>query len=850
MSNIFDPDNKEINIQQINPIQLQEKINENLGQYIDIKYNFSLSKNSFKREATQKIEAEQKIINLKTSILAYLSSNASVKSNKHTFSEADIENYFNEFKSPYHTSAQTDKYKDVLFTSEHMSRLIAESYWLQKNKDKNYDGKKYKTKGDDTFYYEDDKHFGIDLSYPELFSRLYPTQAGKIKFFPNETGLGNVIAIQHSISKSGKVYFLPLVSVYAHLHASLLLNPFLSDSQSMDINIGLEGNTPTSSNFEEHLHLELWKVDNSFDLNASTPLSSIRKTTNPDISYNYRYINSTFQSFKDATRSSLFYEVDDKGNKKNATDPVLDPLQIKLRTISKNIFLNGNNDQKGIISFAYNLIDENSEENKDKAQKYYDIFKRINDQKKMIIDNYANENINKKDNDIYTFSFEKNSTLEDDQKPINIDIDFTALLEKKDETVAEKTDVTFGKNIKEDFASGTPLFVFYFPLRFNLFRNNYQFKIKINDPTSQLLEAHVKSNENYFIRFKIFKVGFNDILQMKYEKSQQNFSISKKIDVKKEIENESYSFDIIRKKADGTIEEISENINIPVRLFDHDKSIQIFRSRYKKQDKKVKIEIIAEKDDILKLSFKALPSTDDDEIGPPTNNDSLNNFIQTYFSQRHSSENEAEFLKNSFNSSFRFFFKEKFFENKSSEFHNDSIQLPDLILSTVYDTTFFDNVNNFLNTYKNFQKTDKRFKAYDIDLSNEKYFVPNDIDNPLHHFVDFPFVESQFFSHRLISQYLPEKSLYNKKFTKLNKKVPYTQNKTGSNFYDYEFEQNKKIQRQQLSGGSRGEKDLLFRPKNQNAPLQPFYFLDIDLDELYNEIIYNMINIEIFNITD
>jgi hypothetical protein len=886
-SNIFDPNNKErLNIQNANSAGKENIINQNLGQYIDITYEFLLDKNSLEKTVEKQIDQNAKFNALKAEILRFLNS----KDPKNQFNEGDITNYFNGFKSPYHTTKQNDKYSTVNYTSEHLSRLLSESQWTTKNPGKTYNGKKYKKRGGNTTYFIDENHFGIDLTLDNSKNELYPTQKGKIKKFPGENGgLGNVIAIQHVIDKNGAEFTLPLVTIYAHMNS--IVDVDTTNSTGADVNVGTEGNTPSNFGYSEHLHLELWKVDNNFSIETAT-LQSIRSTN----SYNYRFLNQTFLSFVDKTGYKDFFEVNENNKPaNNAGNNVDDGLNVLNRQISKNIFVIGSKNISGVLDSSINIRTDNSPI---PTIKYYDIAENIKTKtKRIILDNYSFKNQNVQNGQHINFLvFSNKKYITDETKLINIKLDFKSFLEKKDEYISTTTNISFGEQIKIDYKENTtPIFSFYFPLRFNIFRNNDYYNDK-NDIVLKLKNNIIQDLSHYYIKFDIFDIDFNDILNVKYDKSSTSFNISKNFGLgKKQIPDGEtfYSCKIVKTNERGTartaselsFEDLKENKGV-FKIFDTAKHIDLFEFTYsvfeKHRKKTLSLEIrpdstfdertsirrltVIEKDpNIEYLSF----SQDEDDyeyseylegIDTTINND-LSEFLKVFLNiespasnilQRpyeNNSDEEKEkitkYLDNNFSKSFRMYFKERYLSEKRAVFDEKRSELPNLIISNIYDTTFYDNPklkNDFENS--SLDIANKIVKVYtDIDLPSNYFLIDTKKDSPLKGIEAYPFVESQFFSHRISSTYLPKK-LYGVNFKKFKKvSTQAVDNIKKIWYYSYQYDGENKERRET------GNEDYFFKPKT-DIPAHSIYKLEIDLDELYFEIIYNMINIDIYNIED
>jgi hypothetical protein len=880
------------------------KLYENLGQYLDIVFKVPLNKGSYEKEAKQEILAKQKLNDLQNEILQFLQRNYS----NANFDLPDIKNYFSEFKSPYHSiNTNVNASRTVSYTSEHLNRYLSEDDWINKYgpraqyKDATYvNENKKNAQGQLIKFRIDNKHFGIDLVGRS--KDLYLTNLGKIHTFPmtndtqNNGGLGNVVIIHHVIQKNNNYYPLNIASVYAHL--SNISNNNLDGVFDGDKSFGLEGGTGRQggNTYPSHLHLELWKINDKIATSENLNLSSVRDTKNGlDISYNYRYINSTFESFMDLTDSSNFKFFDDTKIDKPASTGV---YRIAPNLFTANTYINGYSAsaRKGISSFSKSFLKIPEESS---TFKYYPL--KYDSNENIIFDKYSIENLtiskNSNSNEspgIETFSIEEERELDQQTSRKSFEFKFTDYLDAfKDHININSGARQFGKKLLEFSSSNnnqkTPLFTFYFPIRLKIFKN-YPLRGKkshdINDDIHLNLNKKLKENnfdQNYFIKFEIFEIlSIENILNTKYDKLSKKFNIdlinqsiyTEKI--KKELSNQDninkyYKASIVyaeystpqrnKSGSDNTnlgeikFNEISNskgdffiiNENLNSKQF-----VNIFKfnseNSLKDTQNQLKIKLSAPKEYQSRLT-----SASNDNTGI------LYNFLEKYdipFLTNMLLPNpdtiEDKIKYNDFSRSYM-----NFFDEKNDDRDND-ISLPSIYFSNEFET-----INNIGNLYFQSSSLSKSISisASNVDLTDNKKYIDEKLFHPALSLKCKPFVESIFFTHRLESNYLPE-CIYGNKFIQSQKRGLFN-GKTRNNgeYYNYMFppdypelagndalslysiDKYKEIVLREVSTTG----DHLYFDDTYQSPVYTFY---LNLNDLYFEIIYNMIDIQVFGIED
>lgn len=979
------------NLKQIIESEKQNELKKNVGQFLDISFSYELSRSSFRREKERQAVETIKINTLKSELLSFL------KTKENTFNENDINDYFNSFKSPYHVSnALPDAVSQVRYTSEHLNRLLKKEQWLRKNNNAQYAGKVYTKKDSSEEYYVDTSHLGIDLGFGETGdnSTIYPTQTGNVRYLANQSGLGNVMLLQHSITKNGRTFNMPLVTVYAHLHSKIIKEDFANDV-NIDIGIAKEGNTPKSGNYSEHLHLELWKVPDDFDLSVILNLSFRDKEKKDKLSFSYRHINTLFKSFIDHTGSDEFVEI----NSDNSTEPSYSDeiTDVKLTGFTGNNFVNGTNinQNKKILGVADNSINIIK---KDK-QNYYDlslVYASDDDAIRNIIAGeysqknqitpiqYSSEAQNasniESESEFFSINFENKNIFTTDQKKLSINLDFKELINSRKNKILETQETIYWPDIFEKEAESPnmsidekkPLFTFYFPIRINIFRNNIP-KDKLSIDTKKfnnLLARDLTTDSrynNYYIRFKIFDIKFNDILKVSFDKINNEFLLTDEINKKEIIKSlykdllgspgkasEYYEMDIVNilpgkvddkdvsfvdVKKGNSLDVITKNTfqildHVPLSKSDqYEKKylddMTLFNFSYDVKNNFCKINLFMSSESYKRITVVPLDIANSAHFESDFNNDdilangnskffeangkkyaanhSFSHFFELYKDVKKPNDANKEnilnednkttilkYLNNDISKSFRYFLKETY-ANESIEKEYVKEKLPDVVFSNVYDNNFYDsNDDNYSQQFVAAQlvsASNDTINSYNKflgkDLPSTYYLFEKFIDNPYRHIENFPFVESQFFSHRIISNYLPD-CIYENKFKKLEKKVAYAADPMSESikFYDYnkpilknqdnrknpfEYSDDKyefKVDAQKImrskstTSGPTDRSSFLFKNSfafsgfpsqlvskvNDTDEEISLYTFHLNLNDLYFDIIFNMIKLEVFEI--
>lgn len=872
------------------------KLYENLGQYLDIVFKVPLNKSSYEKEAKQEILAKQKLNDLQNDILAFLQKNHPDAN----FNLGDIQNYFSEFKSPYHNNTNVDVSSNVSYTSEHLNRYLSEDDWINKYgpKAKYEDAiyvneKKKDTQGELIRFRIDNRHFGIDLVGQS--KELYLTNLGKIHTFSmtsdvqNNGGLGNVVIIHHFIQKNNNNYPLNIASVYAHL--SDIANNISNEVFDGNKPVGSEGGTGRQGGgtYPSHLHLELWKINDNIVTSENLNLSSVRNTKNGlDISYNYRYINSTFESFMDLTDSSNFKFFDDTKIDKPASTGV---YRIAPNLFTANSYINGYLARKGISSFSKSFLKSSNP-----GSNFYSLKYDNQENNNIIFDKYSVENLTiSKDSSqnakpgIETFSIEEERELDQETSRKSFEFKFTDYLDAfKDHININASNWQFGKKLLEysssnDINQKTPLFTFYFPIRLKIFKN-YPLRDKKSVDIDN--DAHLFFNKtlqgldenfikNYFIKFEIFEIlSLENILKTKYDKLSKKFNtdlIDQSIDtnkIKDKLKDEKnisqyYKASIVHANRsieddDNPSKEIKfiqeENAKSDFVIFDDlgKKIINIFKFKdiisLEGTQHQLKIDLIA-------------PKNYQNSLIDISENGELYNFFKKhdipfreYILRPNPNTTEEKIIDNNFSRAYKNFFDE------TGNVKDDNIPLPVIYFSNEFET--IGNINN-LNL-----SPESLIKSIPISSSNVNLIDPDQkyIDENLFHpalsLKCKPFVESIFFTHRLESSYLPN-CIYDNKFIQSQKRGGFnSETRNNGAYYNYMFPpdypelrnyndpfslyNNEKYKEIVLNKISTADNKLYF-DGNNDSPVYTFY---LNLNDLYFEIIYNMIDIQVFGIED
>lgn len=890
----------EITIENINPTEFGQKKLENLGQYLDINFKVNLNKNSYEKEVTKEILASGKLNELQSVILVYLQKNYPDAN----FNLNDIKAYFNNFKSPYHDiKSSADSAKNVSYTSEHLNRYLTEEDWLSKYGNKPYKEAIYvnedrRKNGDLIKFRIDNNHMGIDLSFGK-FKNVYMTNFGKSYAFPqgsgNNGGLGNVVIVQHYISKDSNTYPLNIATVYAHLVSLEKSSADIIDGNNV---IGKEGGTGRNPEYDSHLHLELWKIDDALASQENiTSLASVRRINNEGLSYNYRYINATFQAFIDVTGSTGFKVFND--NQKNVEQKSTNTYTVLPISYNLNTYIAGNQNiqVKSILSFSKNFISNTNEERKGSYIYKYDINKNL------YFDNYSLKNLNKKLSssiagqieNFETFLVQENRQIDAKSLSSEFEFKFKDYLDELGNTFKlseNDSSKEFGENMKATTSNDKKaLFTFYFPIRLSIFKKNYKRKNQgvITNDEMHNINAEIKSSnqKNFFIRFKIFDILFmNKIFNIKYDKIGKKFNtkfysqninnnhIENYMFRNGEIPENYYEADIVYTKYDGdflTFSNCNENKNYSLIFFEETRKPKIndyFQFKYSKKkydstynyQNQLKIELYATNN--LQDSFKM---TDD------FNNYVYKKFIENYtipFGERWLNLDETDQKKNTnFTRSYTNFF------NEVGNDSVDNISLPVASFSNEFDTINMvpKDLEIDLNPNENVEINNKNIVNITSAPQN-KLILEKDF-HPSCSLKCNPFVESIFFNHRIESSYLP-KCIYETDFVATKKMRTLYDFRDNGKLCNYYFppelrEITKGKDLFTYSDGKYKEFHISdFPPRDpsktitniketkeirkyfQDANNSPVYTFYLNLNDLYFEIIYNMINIDIYNIED
>ena len=655
-------------------------------------------------------------------------------------------------------------------------------------------------------------------------------------------GLGNVIIVHHHIQKDNKWYDLNIASVYAHL-SEIANTDFASEVVEQEYIIGKEGGTgkKDGDSYPFHLHLELWKLSPVAQIN----LQNVRKIRSPALSYNYRYINDEFASFLDTTGTSGF-NVKSTVKQSYASNT----YTIIPTTFGKVTYINKIKEYSKF--FILNTTDTGVSNIKNNDQK----LKQLIFERKTLINNVSKQYVTTSQANIKYLEFLKTFRIEEikeiDSKTSASDFLFDFNNYKgaiKDFRDSSTTDNEFGNNLKE--IDNIPLFTFYFPLRLNIFNNNYNNKSNKFDYLYENTKSITNSDNNFFLRLKINNLQVGKILNIKYEKDRSfNSSIPSFSSLISPDDVRDYTVDIIRFKEDK-IEEVTQNSLYSFILLDEterkvieDKAVSIFNLikffdfKYSIDQKQLKIELIPNKFQIAGLIYKEAKD------GVETLTKTLINHFKIYFSTE-------DLSNNPFSNAFK-----KFFSNVKEE---PGSGIPDVVFSTSFES---------LSTLDYVIPTNEKIENIHTDSYSveNKLAVPNDtqyFDLQSTSLVDcMPFAESCLFSHKISSTYLPT-CIYNIKFYK-SKKVqgstfpvlPNTyyvpgppniiKDKVKEKYYSAEKYQSS------ISLYSTRNSDDIFTNDDQNDKDKafPLYVFYLNLDDLYYETIDNMINIEVYNIED
>ena len=878
---------------------LETKKLENLGQYLDINFKVSLDKNSYEKEVTREINAKQRLNDLQNEILAFLQK----KYSDIDFNLDDIRQYFNEFKSPYHDIAGSkNPINNVSYTSEHLNRYLTEDDWKRKYGDIHYKDSIYvnqsrkDSQGNLIRFRVDNRHFGIDLA-SSFDAKIYTTNLGKPYTFPQDTGrnggLGNVVIVKHYISKNNKQYPLNIASVFAHLNT--IENP--NDIVDGNTSIGTEGGTGASSgSYASHLHLELWKLNDSTAFADDIKnIVSVRQVNNGiAMSYDYRFINQLFQGgFIDNTDSKNFKILDD--SQKNVQQKSTNSYVLMTNYFSLNTYVNGRDSQQGIRSISKNFANFITD------KKYY-AYKYSSD-KNIIFDKNSISNLNKqllqdkkKIELIQTFTIEEKVQLDSKDFTSRFKFKFKDYLDAiQDNIKLSEKDATkvFGQNISPS-TDIVPLFTFYFPIRLNLFKNysRRQSSTLTEDEQKKLNSFISKSGHeiNYFIKFEIFDILYmNDIFNIKYNKLQKSFD-AKFVDqsiIEATVLNNMFrnnnSPDSYYKASIVTCALKDENLDFVVKnqneqhftvIFDEYRRQEsdfvvenfkikcLFQELYKESSVTPQLHAFQNQLKIELYASQAMQNNlkiEDDKI----NDYKYVNFITNYDIPFGSTWRRLDEYDKKYNTDFTRSYMNFF--NETGDDNDDNVDLPTITFSTEFDT--LSSVPEDLQINEEEQSGSLSIDENNtIDISTSEKYILTSFFHPALSIKCNPFVESVFFTHRLESSYLP-RCIYENKFVQTKKKIKGIADTRDSNQYvnywfpsDYKEINSKAGSANPFSLYSDDKYKKVEYPEDKKTTDNKLYFTDSDphpvytfylnLNDLYFEIIHNMINIEVYNIED